>query len=54
MNDTNVRYTIIDEMEEAGIAKREGMTIVREVNGRTYMIGISLFDITGWAEGESR
>ena len=50
MNDTNVRYTIIDEMEEAGIVRREGTLNVREVNGRTYVVALSLFDVTGWEE----
>lgn len=48
MNDTNVRYTIMDEMEEAEIVKREGTTLVRETGGRTYLVAVSLFDITDW------
>lgn len=48
MNDTNVRYTVMDEMEEAGIVKREASTLIREVGGRTYLVAVSLFDITDW------
>lgn len=51
MNDTNVRYTVMDEMEEAGIVKREGTTIVRRAEGRTYLVGVSLVDITDWEQG---
>lgn len=48
MNDTNVLYTIADEMEAEGIIKREGTTLIREAGGRTYLVAITLFDITDW------
>jgi len=46
VNSTMARQLLIDQMEEAGFIQHDRGTWVCQWDGRTYLVGLALFDVT--------
>lgn len=46
MNCMKARQALIDELEEAGLIRYDRGTWVFDVGGKTYLLGLSMFDVT--------
>lgn len=53
MNDEPIRQHIRSRMVEEGIVVPDGQALVYRIDGREYIVLISIFDSTDWPKKES-